>query len=137
MDNSVSDFVEQMKTPTNKFTLKELREREDVWRGLWSWIPEDVKYLLYRIGTQVRILRRDYKGSLGKLGEIRFEPKEYEISVFEKHYNETDGKYYYEKKVIKIPSSAVMMLEFIQERIPAETLEKEEVMSLEGIEDPS
>jgi len=137
MDNSVSDFVEQMKTPTNKFTLKELREREDVWRGLWSWIPEDVKYLLYRIGTQVRILRRDYKGSLGELGEIRFEPKEYEISVFEKHYNETDGKYYYEKKVIKIPSSAVMMLEFIQERIPAETLEKEEVMSLEGIEDPS
>ena len=131
MDIKIVDFVERMQTPIKKMGVKELRDREQTWRSLWSWIPDEVKYLVYRVGSLVRLIRRDYKGSLGELGEVKFEVSEYELSVFEKRFNETDGKYYYEKKVVKIPSSAVMMLEFVSEMQLADEVDKEEVIGFE------
>jgi len=121
-----------MQTSPKKMSIKKLREREETWRALWSWLSDDVKYFLLRIGSMVRILRRDYKGSMGELGEVKFVPSEFEVAVYEKRYNETDGKYYYERKVIKIPQSAVMMIEFISEQELAEEVDKYEVQPLEG-----
>ena len=131
MEASISQFIEELKTPINKMTIKKLRQREEIWRALWSWLGDDVKYFLLRIGSMVRILRRDYKGSLGELGEVKFVPAEFEVAVYEKRYNETDGKYYFERKVIKIPQSAVMMMEFISEQQLAEEVDKYEVQPLE------
>ena len=131
MEASISQFIEELKTPVKGMTIKKLKEREEIWRALWSWLSDDVKYFLLRIGSEVRILRRDYKGSAGELGEVKFVPSEFEVAVYEKRYNENDGKYYYEKKVIKIPQSAVMMIEFISESTSAEDIEKYEVASLE------
>ncbi|MBW2562002.1 MAG: hypothetical protein JRE40_14275 [Deltaproteobacteria bacterium] len=116
-----------IQTPVNKFKLSELQEREEFWRALWSWIPEDVKYFVLRIGQLVRVVRRDYKGSIGELGEVKFEAKELELAVYEKQYNYNDGKYYYEKKVLKIPYSAVFWLEFINEQQLAEEVDAYEV----------
>ena len=134
MESSIADFIERMKVPSKKLSLTELRHREETWRALWSWIPDDVKYLIYRIGSTVRLVRRDYKGSFGELGAIKFTPSEYELAVYEKHYSENDGKWYYETKVMRIPSGAVMMLEFVQERQLAEDVEKPEVMGLDEAE---
>jgi len=131
MEVGISQFVEELKTPINKMTIKKLREREEIWRALWSWLGDDVKYFLVRIGSQVRILRRDYKGSLGELGEVKFAPAEFEVAVYEKRYNETDGKYYYEQKVIKIPQSAVMMIEFISEQQLVEEVEQYAIAPIE------
>jgi len=135
MKESTAHFIEGMQKPIAKLGIKELREREETWRALWSWIPDDVKYLVYRIGTVVRVVKRDWKGGLGELGEIKFEPKEYELSVYEKRYDETEGKFYYERKIVKIPSGGVMWLEFIQERELVEEHELPEVMGLEDVED--
>jgi len=121
------DFLRGMQTPVSKFKLSELQEREEFWRALWSWIPEDVKYFVLRIGQLVRIVRRDYKGSIGELGEVKFEAKELELAVYEKQYNYNDGKYYYERKVIKIPYAAVMWLEFISEQQLAEEVDTYEI----------
>lgn len=134
MEQNIAEFIGKMQTPAKKMGIKELREREEIWRGLWSWIPENVKYLTYRIGSTIRLVKRDWKGSLGQLGEVHYEPTEYELVVYEKRYNETDGKFYYERKIVKISSSTVMMLEFILDSQLAEEAEKEEVMSLEGLE---
>ena len=130
MEQGIANFIERMKTPINKMGVKELREREASWRALWSWIPDNVKYLVYRIGSDVRILRRDYKGSVGELGAISLEVSQYEVTVYAKQYNETDGKFYFETKTLLIPSGAVMMLEFIHEREPVEEAVPE-VMGLE------
>ncbi len=53
---------------------------------------------------------------------------EIEVHVYEKTYNYTDGKYYYEDKVIKIPSGAIVLQEFITESTLASEVEKPEVM---------
>ena len=135
MEGRISDFVDRMQTPITKMGIRELKEREQTWRSLWSWIPDEVKYFVYRVGSQIRILKRDYKGTMGELGEVKFEATQYELSVFEKRFNETDGKWYYEKKVVKIPSSATMMIEFIEDMKLASDVDMEEVMSLEEIGD--
>jgi len=135
MEYKIQEFIGGIQTPIKKLSLSELRDREETWRALWSWIPEDVKYLIYRIGSQVRIMRRDYKGSLGELGEIKFEVKEYEIVVYEKRYNENDGKFWLEHKVIKIPSGTVMMLEFMLDRELAEVEPPPELVPLEEVDD--
>ena len=98
---------------------------------MWSWLGDDVKYFLLRIGSTVRAVRRDYRGSTGELGEVKFIPHEFEIATYEKRYNETDGKYYYETKVVKIPAAAVMFFEFISEQELAEEVDHYEIKSLE------
>lgn len=128
-------FIDQMQTPPTKLTIKQLREREDFWRALWSWIDEDIKYFILRVGTQVRVMRRDYKGSLGELGLVHFEPKEIEVKVYEKVYNYNDGKYYYEDKTLKVPFGAITWLEFIAKSEKAEEIERFEVAQLAEAED--
>jgi len=130
MEQGIVTFIERMQTPIKKMGVKELRQREASWRALWSWIPENVKYLVYRIGSEVRILKRDYKGSIGELGAVSFEASQYEVSVYAKQYNETEGRFYFENKTLLIPSGAVMMLEFVHDKEPADE-EQPEVMGLE------
>ena len=131
MEASISQFIEELKTPIKSMSVKKLREREEIWRALWSWLSDDVKYFLLRIGSVVRIARRDYKSSTGELGEVKFVPSEFEVATYEKRYNETDGKYYYETKVIKIPAGGVLWLEFISEQQSAEDVDQYEVAPIE------
>jgi len=123
-------FTDDMQTPTTKLTVKELREREEFWRALWSWLDDDVKYLILRIGQQVRVMRRDYKGSLGELGQAKFSLKEIELTVYEKFYNYNDGKYYFEDKTLKIPSGAITWLEFVSKSELVEEVDRYEVESI-------
>lgn len=131
MELKVSEFVEGMQTPITKLTVSQLREREATWRALWSWIDDEIKYYVLRVGQNVRVLKRDYKGSVGELGAVKFTLSEIELHVYEKTYNYQDGKYYFEDKVVKIPSGAIVMQEFISESTLASDVEKPEVMGLD------
>ena len=131
MGMEISAFLDGIQTPTAKMQVKELREREEYWRALWSWIDEEIKYYILRVGTQVRIVKRDYKGSVGELGAVKFKLDELEVNVYEKVYNYVDGKQYLESKTLKIPSGAIMMQEFIQDSEPAVD-DFPEVMGLES-----
>ena len=135
MSKSIADFVEQLQRPIESLSDAECREELDTFRGLWSWIPDNVKYLTYRIGSTVRVVKRDYKGSAGELGAIKWQVEEYELAVQEKRYDESLGRFMYEQKVVQIPSGTVMMLEFIQKSISAEEVEQEEVIGIASIED--
>ena len=131
MEASISQFVEEMKAPIKSMSITKLREREEIWRALWSWIGDDVKYFVLRVGTQVRAIRRDYKGSLGELGEEKFVPSEFNIATYEKRFSQTYGKYFYETKVQKIPAAAIMYFEFVSEQESAEEVEKYEIQPIE------
>ena len=130
MEQTIATFIERIQTPTKQMSIKELRQREELWRALWSWIDEEVKYYVLRIGQTVRIIKRDYKGSLGELGSVKFKLDEIEVLVEEKTYNYRDGKSYIEQKVIKIPSGAIMLQEFISNSELYEELDSPEVMGL-------
>lgn len=130
MGMTLQQFQEGMQTPTNKLSLQQLREREDYWRALWSWVPDEVKYYLYRVGQIVRVYLRTYKGTMGELGAVKFDPSELELEVYEKHYDESKGKYFYEQKTLKLPFSAVMYLETITDSQEADQVEIPEIEGL-------
>ena len=121
---TVKEFEDGFKTPVKKLKITELKQREEMWRLLWGWLDETVKRFLFRIGTQVRFMRRDYKGTIGELGEVKFTPDTIEISTYEKVYNYTDGKYYYERKVMHYPWSAMAWFEEIIMSVEASEVEE-------------
>ena len=131
MEAYISQFIEEMKTSPGKLGVKKLREREVIWRALWSWLNDEAKFDLLRIGSMVRMVRRDYKGVLGELGQIKFVAESYEITVYEKVYNYNDGKYYYESKVVQIPAGAIMWKEYVTEQELATEVEEYAVQALE------
>jgi len=131
MEATIQQFVDEIQTPIGKLGIKKLREREGIWRALWSWLGDDVKFDLLRIGSVVRLVRRDYKGQVGQLGQIKFEASEYELTVFEKVYNYNDGKYYYESKTVQIPAAAIMWKEYVSEQELVKEDEEYAVQSLE------
>ena len=135
MSLELQKFVDGIQTPTTKFSVKELREREEFWRAMWSWIDDEVKAFCLRVGSTVRLVRRDYKSSVGELGQVHFAPTSVELTVYEKVYNYNDGKYYYEDKIIKIPFGAIAWHEFVTSQTAAEEAEKFEVESIPETEE--
>jgi len=134
MDKTLQDFLDGMQTPTSKLTIKQLREREELWRALWSWLDDDVKFYLLRAGTLVKVVRRDYKASVGMLNQVKFELSEVEVDCFEKTYNYQDGKWYFEKKVVKMPKAAFSWLESVYDQQLAEEEESPEVAPIADLE---
>ena len=94
----------------------------EAWRNLWGYLDSAVKYYLLKSGTQVGITMRNYKRYLGILLSTKWDIKEMEMGVFEKVYDQNEGKYYYERKIIKLNPQSVIDLQWIQERIPEEEM---------------
>jgi hypothetical protein len=95
------------------------------WRNLWSFVPSEVKYYLLKSGTQVAITMRNYKRHMGILLSTRWDISKLELGVFEKEYDQNDGKYYYERKVIQLNPQSVIDIQWIAERVSEEDMGKE------------
>lgn len=126
----ISEFLQGIQSSPKKFTVKELRAREELWRVLWSWLDDNIKDFLIRAGSVVRVVRRDYRSSIGELGVVHFEIKEIELHVYEKSYDYGAGKYFWEDKVVKIPGSVLAWYEFVATQ---EEVEEEPLPSLENL----
>lgn len=60
---------------------------------------------------------RNYKRHLGVLLSTRWDIKELEMGVFEKEYDQTTGKYFFERKIIKLNPQSIIDLQWISERV--------------------
>jgi len=109
----------------SKMKLTELREECKMWRNLWGWVPPEVKYYVSRVGQQVRLVLRNYKGNLGTLIDTHWDLKSIEIGMIDKQYDAINDKYYYEKKIIDVNLNAILLLEWIKERKAYEEFEEE------------
>lgn len=127
---TVSEFLDEIQTPIKKLTITQLRQREEFWRALWSWTDPTVKDFLIHAGTLTRLVKRNYQGSTGELGEVKFEPTEIDLYVYEKSFNYNDNKYYYERKVLHLDAAALLWHEFITERELAEEAEAPELEAI-------
>ena len=132
---TLQKFQDGLQTPLAKLSKVELLQREEFWRALWSWIPDEVKYYVYRIGSIVRVYLRTYRGTMGELGAVKFAPTELELFVYEKHYDESKGKYFYETKTLKIPYVQLLYLEVIHESEEVDTVNVPEVESIPELEE--
>ena len=105
-----------------KMSVKQKNTEIEAWRNLWSYTPSEVKYYLLKSGTQMALTMRNYKRHLGVLLSTRWDIKDIEIGVYEKEYDPTSGKYFFERKIIKLNPQSVIDTQWIQERIPEEEM---------------
>jgi hypothetical protein len=105
-----------------KLKLKELREEVQMWRNLWGWIPSAVKYYVSRTGSTIGVTIRNYRRFIGPLLETEWDLKGIEVGVYDKVYDQSEGKYFWERKIIKVPIGAIVQFDWIAERVAEEKL---------------
>lgn len=127
---TINQFLDEVQTPIKKLSLTQLRKREEMWRALWSWLDDEVKLWLIHAGSTVRVVRRDYKGTTGELGSVKFDLKRVDLYTYEKQYNYNDGKYYFERKTVELDGSYIAWWEFISEATEVSEVDTYEVESI-------
>lgn len=119
MDETYVPFQTAFK-PLDELSFEELRGEIASWRNLWTWVDENVKAYLARIGEPVRLITRNYKGFFGVMQTPHFDLKEVEVAVEGKEYDYNTGNYFWERKVVRLPVSAIVWFEYVQDRAPIE-----------------
>jgi len=94
----------------------ELIEEVKMWRNVWGWIPSAIKYYVSRTGQKIGVQVRNYHRYVGILLDTRWELREIEVGVYEKVYDQNDGQYYFERKIVKLPIGQIVAWDWIKER---------------------
>jgi len=114
----------------NKMGVKELRAEVEMWRNIWGWVPNIVKYYISRTGQTIGVQIRNYQRYVGPLLDTTWELKSIDVGVYDKVYNQVDGEYYYERKISRLPIGQIVAFDWIAERKTEtemqEIVEKEE-----------
>jgi len=111
--------------PLEQMTVEQLKQEVQTWRNIWSWVPSAIKYYISRTGALTGITIRNYHRYIGVLLETHWDLKELELGVYERVYDQNSGEYYYERKVVKVPVSQIIALDWIAERTPEKELQQE------------
>jgi len=101
-----------------KLKLAELREEVKMWRNVWAWVPDEVKYYVARTGQQIGLTQRNYKRFLGVLLETHWTIDEIELGTMDKVYDYNTGEYFFERKIVKMKVGSLIDVQWIAERTP-------------------
>ena len=126
MSADVSPLLHGVFPDISKMKKDELFAEVKMWRSVWSWVPSAVKYYTGRTGAQVGVQIRNYHRYLGILLDTSWELKEVELGIWEKVYDQNDGQYYFERKIVKLPIGQIVAWDWIQERKTEEAMSAEE-----------
>ena len=102
----------------SKLSKKELREECQMWRNVWGWVPHEVKYYVARTGQTIGLTQRNYKRYMGILLDTHWTLDEIELGVYDKQFDYVTGDHYFERKIIKIKTGALIDTQWIKEREP-------------------
>jgi len=130
---NVEDLLEAKFKDVRKMSRKELEDELSMFRNLWSWMNNEVKYYITKVGQQCRVYLRIGEQKVGTLLQPVFHLHEVEIGIYVKVYDYLTGKYFIERKIDRIPASNIVMFEFITERDLA--LEEEMAKAISEIEE--
>ena len=126
MSEDIKELLLGRWTEIKKMKTQDLKAEVEMWRNIWSWVPSDIKYYVSRTGQQIGVQVRNYTRYVGILLETHWELRELEVGVYDKVYDQVDGKYYFERKIIRLPIGQLVSQDWIAERKPAEEVLKEE-----------
>ena len=122
---TLSQLLYKPWSPLDAMRQKDMREEIELWRTLASWLPQDVKYWLSHVGDTVRLVRRDYKQLYGTLLQTQFEMISVEVGLYERIYDQNNGKYYNEQKTSVLPRGSITAHEFIIDRFEEEAINED------------
>jgi len=108
-----------------KLKRDEMIEEIKMWRNIWGWLPSDIKYYVARTGSQIGVQIRNYHRYIGVLLDTIWELHGLELGVYEKVYDQNDGQYYFERKIVKVPVGQIVAFDWIKERVNEKEILKE------------
>lgn len=85
-------------------------------------MPSEVKYFVARTGKEMALTLRNYQRYIGQLLSTKWKLEEVEIGTYDKVYDHRDGRYYFEKKIVKLNASAILDVQWIEQRIAEDEL---------------
>lgn len=97
---------------THEQIVKELQ----VLRNLWTWLPDEVKLMILKVGTDVRIIQRQGKVIFGRLGQTKWRLSELEVESDSVEFDYDNGQHYLEHKIIQVQIGNMVAFEFIESR---------------------
>lgn len=101
--------------PLEELTLEELRSELANFRAMWSWLPENVKWHVARVGHDVRIQGRDYKVRQGQMGRTLFDVLSIDLHIIEEERDYIRGEIVAIEKVSTIPFNQIVQFDEILE----------------------
>lgn len=109
--DSFTDLFEKIQKPTKEMSKDELISELTVYRSLFTWCDDELKYWLTHIRQEYHVIRRDYKDIYGLLGQPHFDLRAIDMDVVERIYKYSTGEATYETKTVTIPMSQVVDFE--------------------------
>jgi hypothetical protein len=106
--------------------VAELKEEVQMWRNIWGWIPSSVKFYVARTGSMLGLQVRNYHRYIGVLLDTKWTLTSIDVGTYEKIYDQNDGQYYFERKIVQIPVGQIVALDWIAERTPEKEVIGEE-----------
>ena len=130
MSEGIKELLFGKFPPLKKMGVTDLRAEVEMWRNIWGWVPNVVKYYISRTGQTIGVQIRNYQRYVGPLLDTEWEIKSIDVGVYDKVYNQVDGEYYYERKISRLPIGQIVAFDWIAERKTEtemqEIVEKEE-----------
>lgn len=120
---SINDLFGKGRKEIKKMKRNEFKEECETWRLLSDWLDPVVVEFLKKVGVLHRISTSMGKEFVGELLEAKWDLKTLELGVYEKRYDYNTGKYFWEKKILRIPAHTIRALEAITERVEEEKKE--------------
>ena len=115
-----------------KMKVAELKEEVQMWRNIWGWVPSPIKFYVARTGSMLGLQVRNYHRYIGVLLDTKWTLTNIDVGTYEKIYDQNDGQYYFERKIVQIPVGQIVALDWIAERTPEKEVIGEETEPPEG-----
>ena len=96
---------------------KTVREELAKYQTLWTWLPDNIKYLLHQIGRDVVFTDRNNRYHYGFFHGFECDITQYKVFSANIRYDEINHKPYIEKGADILFSSMVTNFKFIDERV--------------------
>lgn len=133
------DLFDYQFKPLNKMSKAEVIEELDTYRKLWTWMPEELKAWLCRIGYPTRLIRRNFQAEVGTLGTPHFEIQSLDLNCMSEKRDYFKKETTIEVKTVNIKMGDLAGFEFIHssevEPFEEPSLEKAEAVPIPDIGD--
>lgn len=136
MSEEIKELLLGKFTPLKSMKRDSLREECQMWRNIWGWVPSAIKYYISRTGSLIGVSVRNYKRYVGPLLDTQWELKGIEVGVFDKVHDQTDGEWYMERKIVRLPIGQIVAFDWISDRMTEDAFiaKAEQESALENIE---
>ena len=108
-----SNLYEKKYIPIEDMTAEQIKEELQVFRTLWSWTPEQVRFWLSTLNSAIAVTKRMGENVVGTLGACEFDLKSIEVTGVSRGYNFGKGQATYTDKTTTVPVGMIADYSFI------------------------